>query len=192
MIADLFFDPESSSYDNYTFTKCGLKWISPTEYVLNSMHDFMFRAALRVGNGIDVQTFTVQRTGPALLFHSDYRYLAAAMVVTLLALLVVIFLLWGWRDLGRPVSLSPLEMAKAFGAPMMQLISPNSTIAGILKEIKGIRVKYKDGVIREESSVILQKAENGERDPESQLETGEGSSITEKVCAIAQLLSTHI
>jgi hypothetical protein len=37
MIADLFFDPEASSYDSHTFATCGLKWSSPTEYVLNSV-----------------------------------------------------------------------------------------------------------------------------------------------------------
>jgi hypothetical protein len=34
-----------------------------------------------------------QCTSPALLFHSEYRYLAPALAVMLLALLAVLFLL---------------------------------------------------------------------------------------------------
>jgi len=147
MIADLFFVPESSSYDKHTFATCGLKWNSPTEYVLNSMHDFMFRAALRASNGTVVQTFAAKRTLPALLFHSNHRYLAAAFAITLLALLVVLFLLWGWWELGRCVTLSPLETAKAFDAPMMRTIGRNSAVEGILKEIGGMEVKYNGEVM---------------------------------------------
>jgi hypothetical protein len=147
MIADLFFDPEASSYDSHTFARCGMKWSSPTEYVLNSMHDFMFRAALRTGNGTDVQTFSVQRTNLALIFYSNYRFLAAALVVMLLALLAVLFLLWGWWELGRPVSLSPLETARAFGAPAMQHIDRNSAVEEILKKMGGIGVKYNEGIL---------------------------------------------
>ena len=168
MIADLFSDQEASSYDNYTFNRCGLIWSSPTDYVLNAMHDFMFRAALQANNG-SVQSFTAQRMIPALLFHSDYYYLAAALVAMLLALLVVLSLLWGWWELERPVSLSPLEMAKAFDAPIMRHAGQNSTVEGILKKVGEIGVKYNDGLIvfddnghtQQESSVLLQDAEQG-------------------------------
>jgi hypothetical protein len=177
MIADLFFDPEASSYDSHTFATCGLKWSSPTEYVLNSMHDFMFRAALRAGNGTDVQTFRAQRTSPALLFHSEHRYLAAALAVMLLALLAVLFLLWGWWELGGPVSLSPLETAKAFGAPMMQHIGRNSAVEEILKKMGGKVVKYDEGIL-----LLTERGdaeEVGERDHETQ--PGEGVKNGERV-----------
>ncbi|KAI9767113.1 MAG: hypothetical protein M1840_005902 [Geoglossum simile] len=170
MIADLFFDPEASSYDNHTFAKCGLKWSSPTSYVLNSMHDFMFRAALRVGNGIEVQTFKAQRTSAALLFHSEPRYLASALAVMLLALLAVLSLLWGWWELGRLVSLSPLETAKAFGAPMMQSASQHSTIEGILKEIGETKFKYDERILL--ATEGGERKEVGGHDHETQLNTG--------------------
>jgi hypothetical protein len=141
-IADMFYDSDPSSYDNYTFAKCNLKWSRPTEYVLNSMHEFMFRSALSAGNGTEPQIFIAQRTNPALVFQSEYRYLAAALAVILLALLAMLFLLWGWWELGRPVSLSPLETAKAFGAPMMQSAGRNPAVEGILKDNWGVRVRY--------------------------------------------------
>jgi hypothetical protein len=182
MIADLFFDPEASSYDSHTFARCGLMWSSPTEYVLNSMHDFMFRAALRAGNGTEVQTFMAQRTSQALLFHSEYRYLAAALAVMLLALLAVLILLWGWWELGRPVSLSPLETAKAFGAPMMQHVGRNSAV-GILKEMEGIGVKYDEGILllTERGDVEEVGARDHETQPGESGKNGERVRFTESV-----------
>jgi len=149
MIADLFFQPESSSYSAYTFSKCGLKWSSPTEYVLNSMHDFMFRAALRAGNSIEAQTFTARRTSQALVFHSDHRYLVAALVPILLALLSVLSLLWGWWRLGRPVNLSPLETARVLGAPILQTTRPDATVEEMLQdgEIGQRRVRLERGLV---------------------------------------------
>jgi hypothetical protein len=191
MIADLFFDPESSSYDNHTFATCGLKWSSPTEYVLDSMHDFMFRAALRAGNATETQTFTARRTNTTLIFHSEYRYLAAALAVMLVALLAVLFLSWGWWELGRPVSLSPLEMAMAFEAPVMQRACRSSVIERILKEFGEMKVKYSDGRMEYSGSgIVLQEAEKGDEEEarrpvqETQLEMGEVGKMGERVSVI--------
>jgi Protein of unknown function (DUF3176) len=196
MIADLFFDPESSSYNNHTFATCGLKWSSPTEYVLDSMHDFMFRAALRVGNGTETQTFTAQRSSPALLFHSDYRYLAAALAVMLFALLAVIFLLWGRWEFERPVNLSPLEIAIAFEAPMMPRACRSSAVKEILEEIGKNRVKYNNGgIVPDGSGIILEETEKGDEEEargqaqETELEIGEGGKTGERVGVIDERVS---
>jgi hypothetical protein len=93
-IADMFFDADPSSYGNYTYAKCNLKWSRPTDYVLNSMHDFMFRSAVAAGNGTEPQIFIAQRANPALVFRSEYHYLAAALAVILVSLLAVLLLLW--------------------------------------------------------------------------------------------------
>jgi len=142
LIADLFFITDASNYDDSIFHKCGLEWSSPTEYVLDSMQDFLFRSSLLASTAADAQTFGVQRTYQALIFQSNYYYLAAALAVMLVALLAVLFLLWGWWELGRRVTLSPLETAKAFGAPTMRQVGENSAVAGILKLTGKMRVKY--------------------------------------------------
>jgi hypothetical protein len=165
MLADMFFDADPSSFDNHTLQTCGLKWASPTEYVLNSMQDFMFRAAMRASNSTaEVQTFTAQRTSPALIFHSEYSYLAAALAVMLLALFVVLFLLQGLWELGRTVSLSPLETAKAFCAPVMKRAGQKSTANEILKDIGQISVRYVDGkMVWDDGDVIQQGTEQQDR-----------------------------
>jgi hypothetical protein len=150
ILADMFFQTDSSSYDNYTFTTCGLQWSSPTDYVLNSIQDFMFRAAILASTSTEIQTFAAQRTSSALVFYSEYSFLAAALVAMLFAILVVLYMLRGWWKFGRTVSLSPLETAMAFCAPMLQRAGLGSTAHEILNGIGRISVLYTDGRIEEQ------------------------------------------
>src|SRR5436190_24152124 len=78
------------------------KWVSPTTYVLNSMIQYMFLAALDAGNETNAtQVFDVNRAERLLIFHSDYSYLAGALVVMVLELNGALLLLWGWWELDR-------------------------------------------------------------------------------------------
>jgi hypothetical protein len=142
LIPDLFFLPDASNYNSSIFHKCGLEWSSPTEYVLNSMYDFLFRASLSASTDNDSQTFSVQRTSLALIFESNYGYMAAALALMLVASSAVLFQLWGWWELGRQVSLSPLELAKAFRAPVMQKTNEISAVGGILEVTGKTEVRY--------------------------------------------------
>ena len=148
MIADMFYQVAPSNYDDFTYTHCSLKWSSPTNYVLNVMQNFMFRAALRASNGTHVQTFTAQRTKSTLVFHSVYGYLAAASAITLLVLIIILIMLQGWWVLGRTATLSPLETAKAFCAPLIECDGYDATVDTTLRKIGGTRVKYIDGSMK--------------------------------------------
>jgi hypothetical protein len=119
-----------------------LKWSSPTKYLLTATIQYLFYAALDAGNGArSVETFAVNRLPEELIFRSDYSFLAGALVVMLVSNIGVFFLLWGWWELDRPVSLSPLETAKAFGAPLMQTASQND-VEGIIAVFGNQNVKY--------------------------------------------------
>jgi hypothetical protein len=172
LFADLFFIPEISNYDDSIPRSCVLEFSSPTEYVLDSMYDFMFRASLQASTATDVQTFSVQRTTLALIFYSNYRFLAAALAVMLLALLAVLVLLWGWWKLGRHVSLSPLETARAFGPPAMREAGSNSAVDGILEAIGDMGVRY-DG----EGGIILQSPERRNKEESKEEATEHGHQM---------------
>jgi hypothetical protein len=144
----MFVQTDSKAYTYFTLKNCPLKWFSPTDYVLNSMQDFMFRAALRAANDTDSQTFSVRRAKRKQVFHSVYGYLAAASTITLFGTFFVLIMLPGRWSLGRTVSLSPLETASAFCAPLMERVRYNDiTIDGILEDIGQTRVKYVDGLM---------------------------------------------
>jgi hypothetical protein len=174
LLADLFFIPEVSNYDD-SIRRCALKFSSPTNYVLDSMHYFMFRASLQASSATDLQNFSVQRTNLTLIFHSNYRYLAAALAVMMVALLTLLFPLWGCWELGRPVTLSPLETAKALGATVLQNASSDSAIGGMLKALTNTpMVKYDGERISSDGGIISQNTEGrtGEASEEGATENG--------------------
>ena len=150
MLADMFYNANPSSYDNFTYSTCHLTWSSPTSYVLGSLQDFLFRAALRsASNGTDVQAFQVQRTRPTLVFHSEYEYLAAASFIALLGPVFTFFRLRGWSSLGRTVSLCPLETAGAFLATLIITLTGRCLTADeILSVVGPTVVRYIDGEMK--------------------------------------------
>jgi len=132
--------------------QCSYTWRSPTADILNAMEEVLFRMA-----GVDFypmtnQTFPARQVTPTLVFHSDYRYLAGAVSIMLLALLAVCIPLWGWWELGRPVSLSPVETAKAFGAPLLQKASKAANAEDLMHEIGALPVRYGGVMVWDEDS----------------------------------------
>lgn len=132
------------------------------------MQNFLFRASIGASTDADAQTFAVQRTNLQLIFESNYSYLAAALVVMLVALLAVLWQLWGWWELGRQVSLSPLEVVGAFRA----LATPRedhkvAAVGGILELVGKTRVRY-DGQSFSGSAVAEQGVELGRDGEESE------------------------
>ncbi|KAK0702779.1 hypothetical protein B0H67DRAFT_558390 [Lasiosphaeris hirsuta] len=111
-LADKFFLPESRHYVEGSPTgRCALTWDSPTEYLLRQMHMFVFRSALRVGNGTETQHFVAHRATVVSAFKKDRRYLGAAMGTTFCSVAFAAALMRGWWRLPRPVTLSPVETA---------------------------------------------------------------------------------
>jgi hypothetical protein len=140
-LQDLFYEGHSKSPRSENCT-LNWKWSSPVEYLLKASVEFMFLTSLDVGSTLkDTQVFDVMRTQRWLVFHTDYSYLAGALVAILVPLVGVISLLWGWWELGRSVSLSPLETAKAFRAPLIHNID-ESDASGILGKFGDTRVQY--------------------------------------------------
>jgi hypothetical protein len=55
------------------------------------------------------------------VFHSEYRYLVGSSLLSAMFVLLVAPIFWGWWELGRSVTLNPIEIAKAFDAPFFHL-----------------------------------------------------------------------
>jgi hypothetical protein len=140
-LADLFYEGQRQSRRSENCT-LNWKWSSPAEYLLKASVEFMFLSALDAGSKSKAtQVFDVMRTQQWLVFRTDYSYLAGALVAVSVPLVGVISLLWGWWELGRSVSLSPLETAKAFRAPLIDGVG-ESDASGILGKIGDTRVIY--------------------------------------------------
>ena len=76
------------------------------------------------------------------VYASHYLYLGLALGISLLAFVFLIPLFAGYWRLGRTVSFSPLEVAKAFQAPLLSGQASNATADRLLLGVKGTRVQY--------------------------------------------------
>lgn len=108
------------------------------------------------------QQVTVFKAYNETVFTVNYAWLFGGSSLIALAGLAIAPLYWGWWHLGRPVSLSPLEIAKAFDAPLLQAVDANGTSEELTKAIGDLRVRYG---FRKESTGRDQRGESFEMDP---------------------------
>lgn len=94
---------------------CGLSFADPTMDLLAAARDLMFRTALSAGarNSSFIQSVPGMQSNAPAVYHSQYLYLGIAVMLTSLAVFFTTLTFVGYSTLGRSVSMSPLETAKA-------------------------------------------------------------------------------
>jgi len=140
--ADMFLKMDvvpGSTYPENVIKKCSLMFYSPTQYILRQMLSYTFRAAQQVALERDdeeqyKQDFVAVHTYSELWYITDFRWLAASAATMLIGLMAASSLLWGWWRLDRYVTLSPLETAKALGAPVLASKGPEQEADSIVEE----------------------------------------------------------
>ncbi|KAF1973647.1 hypothetical protein BU23DRAFT_128017 [Bimuria novae-zelandiae CBS 107.79] len=118
---------------------CSQLWVSPTKYVLAQILGYTFRtssmvAAKRGGDG-DKQNVTAVYTGEELWYVTDFGWLAGAIAIMVVGSAAALSLSWGWWQLDRYVTLSPLETGKAFGASILAQAGSEAEANSILREV---------------------------------------------------------
>jgi hypothetical protein len=76
------------------------------------------------------------------VYESNHLYLGLASLFTLLALLSVLPTFCGYWYLGRQVSMSPIEMVKAFNAPLLRSGDINAEVDQLVKDLGSKNVRY--------------------------------------------------
>lgn len=149
MFLNTSIDAEGSNYSSTIQEKCAILWSSPTLSLVGYMYDFMFRAAYAVpiNKASDnapsyIEKFSVSSQGIELWYDTNQGFFAASIAVMLLGLLAAISLLWGCWQLDRCVTLSPLETAKAFGAPVFAAAGPKQEVDEIMKKVGQEKVTH--------------------------------------------------
>ncbi|KAH8807889.1 hypothetical protein F5884DRAFT_790385 [Xylogone sp. PMI_703] len=107
---------------------CTANWADPTSFILSSFNDMTFRLSLYAANfpfrdtgaPSPAQIVAMQKSSAINVFNSDYRFLIASTVITMVSILLITPIFAGWWELGRRVTLNPIEVAKAFDAPSLQ------------------------------------------------------------------------
>ncbi|KAH5348573.1 hypothetical protein HBI49_198500 [Parastagonospora nodorum] len=126
------------------------EFLDPMDAMLDKMREIAFRTAVRVGrdqpnNITDAdQTTTFEGLKTRSIYVTDFRYMLAAGVLSIMSVIAISLPFHGWWQLGRTVSLSPLEIAKAFDAPILAQIGSNLDLSDSknLGSVAGVRVQY--------------------------------------------------
>ncbi|KAJ9643991.1 hypothetical protein H2199_003857 [Coniosporium tulheliwenetii] len=88
------------------------------------------------------QTVQAKQITMVPVYSSRYSYLAAALAVMLLTTTSIIPTFYGWWHLGRPMTLSPIEIANAFDAKLLKDAGSNATAEEIVKLLGSRKVQY--------------------------------------------------
>ncbi|KAK7186848.1 hypothetical protein PSPO01_06977 [Paraphaeosphaeria sporulosa] len=137
-----------SKYPENVVKYCPLLWESPTKYVMGRILTYTFRAARAVAkqrkDRQDRQHLIMTYTGEELWYVTNFNWLAASVAVMVLGMVAALSLSWGWWQLDRYVTLSPLETGKALGAPILAQAGAEQEIKPILRVVGHDLVAYDD------------------------------------------------
>ncbi|KAK0854832.1 hypothetical protein LTS02_011346 [Friedmanniomyces endolithicus] len=138
--------PQFANMDDvheYETGMCNIKFNDPVQNLLAQARELMFRTSLAFGNSSNVQTISGTAARTTNVYRSHYEFLAAAVALTLVSVLVVLATFNGFCSLGRSVSMSPIEIVKAFGAPLLAAEDSNAKAKELVESAGGRPVRYR-------------------------------------------------
>lgn len=128
---------------SYTSDMCSIKFSSPTDYLMQQARELMFRTALAQDNASTIQTIEdPSEVRTVTVYRSHFEYLGVSIGITFLAILLVLITFNGFWLLGRSVTMSPIETAKAFNAPLLAQEHPNAEVNELVKGAGMKPVRY--------------------------------------------------
>lgn len=105
---------------------CGGTWRDPTQDILQHINELSFRTAISaytlfwngesifpvVNASVVPQNISMIQSRQELVYNSRYGFLAGALVIMVLSSGAVLLTFWGFWEIGRSVSLSPVHTAE--------------------------------------------------------------------------------
>lgn len=147
VVADML----NSSYP-YNDGMCHIHFQDPTQGLLQEARQFMFRTAVATANSSDVQLVMSTEVATRPIYQSHWQFLGIAILFTALAILTVTLTFYGFWHLGRQMTMSPIELAKAFDSPLLSCEDSNAVVGTIVKRIGKRGVRY--GVVQGEAAFV--------------------------------------
>lgn len=77
-----------------------------------------------------------------LVYHVNITFVAVGIAVSIAGVLAILPMYYGYWELGRKVSLNPLEIARAFGTPLFDGLDGNLRSEDVDLERGGVAVRY--------------------------------------------------
>ena len=88
------------------------------------------------------QTVVASQSRVDAVYRSDYVFLTIAIAIMLVAATSVGSTMLGWWNLGREITMSPVELAKAFSAPLLGGVGSNMEVREIVRAVGDLKVQY--------------------------------------------------
>jgi hypothetical protein len=106
-----------------------------------------------------IQRVTVRQTSIVAIYRTNSLFAFIAVGISTAVSVLVALLLTGWRRCGRSFSMSPLEIAKAFDAPLLRQVGSNMPASQIAKNHGGSRLKYGEVKLKRRNSATNSDSE---------------------------------
>ncbi|SPO01849.1 uncharacterized protein DNG_04522 [Cephalotrichum gorgonifer] len=117
-------------------------WSDPTPIILEAMRELTFRAAIAFSTDSDNQIVHGTQQEVVNKYALHFGYLSGSLACILIGALTVTGFFQGYWLLGRKVSMSPLEIATAFQAPLTTDADSNAKSSALLKQVGHQKAKY--------------------------------------------------
>lgn len=136
------FVQSNSTIGSEDLSQCNLAFTDPTGNLIANARELMFRTAIAATNSSNVRSVPAQQQATIAVYESHYLYLGLASLFTGLAIFLVIPTFIGYWRLGRRVSMSPIETAKAFNAPLLRNQDSNAEADRLIEDLGHLGVRY--------------------------------------------------
>ncbi|KAL5598629.1 uncharacterized protein BROUX77_006463 [Berkeleyomyces rouxiae] len=106
----------ASTYILPPTNNCGPAFKDPMDGILNGFRELSLRTSLKQANlsSSELQFANYTSFTQRAVYEVDYHWVIGGFVVSFVGFVGVIICLWGFWEVGRQVSLSPLEVARDF------------------------------------------------------------------------------
>ena len=137
--------------NNQATPNCDMTFDDPMDDMLAGARELMFRSAVSAGwfNNSYRQPISATETVAQNVYKSQYLFFGLAIMLFGLAIMLfglgILFVTMtfnGYWQLGRRVTLSPIETSKAFNAPLLTNNDSNAPIRALLDEMCMRPVRY--------------------------------------------------
>ncbi|KAK0642625.1 hypothetical protein DIS24_g8847 [Lasiodiplodia hormozganensis] len=127
---------------NGMYNNCSITYSNPMPDIRSALRELIFRASIGLSNSSTLQITPGTEEVGRVIYRLNPYYLLASLCVMLTNVVAVLPLYFGWWHLGRVVSMSPLETAKAFRSPLMADAGSNEELGGLVRAVGEKRVRY--------------------------------------------------
>lgn len=136
---------------NYFPRSCVMNVSDPSAWIVTQLNSLLFRAAISGAQNNTIafpdairENITGRRSTDTVAYTSNWAFAGAAIAMVVICILCVLPSYYGFWELGRKVTLGPMEIASAFQAPALSapVVGAGGEVEMVLKEVGQRRVRY--------------------------------------------------